>query len=45
MLRDRLKGIGLWNEKQIWSPDIVLAWVIAVASVASIVVTGPSLSV
>jgi hypothetical protein len=44
MLRKRLKAINLWNEKQIWSPDILLAWVIALASVASIVVIGPSLT-
>ena len=43
MFRDRLKAIALWNDKQIWCPDIMLAWVIAVASVGSIVVLGPSL--
>jgi hypothetical protein len=43
MFRDRLKAIALWNDKPIWCPDIMLAWVIAVASVGSIVVLGPSL--
>jgi hypothetical protein len=43
MLRERLQAMGLWNDKQIWCPDIILAWVIAIGSVSSIVVFGPSL--
>ena len=41
MLRERLQAISLWNDKQIWCPDIMLAWAIGIASVSSIVVFGP----
>jgi hypothetical protein len=43
MLRKKIEAIGPWNDKQIWSPDIVLAWVIAISSVTSIAVWGPTL--
>ena len=43
MLRKRLQAIALWNEKQIWCPDILLAWVVAIGSVTSIAVFGSSL--
>lgn len=43
MLRKKLHALGLWNDKQIWCPDIMLAWVVAIGSVTSIAVFGPTL--
>jgi hypothetical protein len=43
MLSKRLKAVGLWNDKQIWCPDIIFTWVIAIGSVTSIAVFGPTL--
>jgi hypothetical protein len=43
MLRKKIEAISPWNEKQIWSPDIMLAWVIAISSVTSIAIWGPAI--
>ncbi|MDA1309630.1 MAG: hypothetical protein O2985_08495 [Proteobacteria bacterium] len=44
MLRKKLNAIGLWSDKQIWCPDIMLAWAVAIASVVSIAVWGQNLA-